>query len=207
MLINILIVFLFLIALVLLLWQISNLIAICSGCLYVKADKENVRQVLTDFAKKDSIFYDLGSGNGEILILANDFQMKVTGFEIAPFYYIVSRLRTIFKKDIRVKYGNILKADLSSADIIYCYLLPALLQKLSIKFLHELKKDAVIISVGFPMNNLKLIREYDIKTRKFFVYKKISWPFRVAFGVEYLFSLTVRDGRKSFCRAPARFPI
>lgn len=172
MLINILIVFLFLIASVLLFWQISNLVAICSGCLYVKANKANVRTVLNDFAKKDLIFYDLGSGNGDVLMLADEFKMKTFGFEIAPFYYFESRWRTIFKKDIQVKYGNILKADISSADIIYCYLLPPLLQKLSSKFSLELKKNAVLISAGFPIENLKLIREYDIKSRKFFVYKK-----------------------------------
>lgn len=170
---NILIGFVFLLACILLLWQISNLVAIYYGCLFVKADKENVQKVLQKFAKKDLIFYELGCGNGNILLLADDLKMQATGFEIAPFYYIQSKLRTLFRKNILVKYSNILKVDLNHADIIYCYLLPPLLIKLSIKLRKELKRNAVVISTGFPIDNLKLICEYKINTRKFFVYKNI----------------------------------
>lgn len=170
---NILIGLLFLLACILLLWQISNIIAVYSGSLFVKADKENVKKVLQDFAKKDLIFYELGCGNGDILLLANDLKMKAVGFEIAPFYYILSKLRTSLRKNIKVKYSNILKVDLSHADIIYCYLLPPLLKKLSIKFKKELKNNTIIISTGFPIDNLKLVREYKINSRKFFVYKII----------------------------------
>lgn len=168
---TILILFLFLIACVLLLWQVSNIIAVYYGSLFVKADKENVKKVLQKFAKKDLIFYELGCGNGDILLLANDFEMKAVGFEIAPFYYIQSKLRTLFRKNIIVKYSNILKVDLSRADIIYCYLLPPLLEKLSIKFQKELKNNTIIISTGFPIDNLKLVRKLEINSRKFFVYK------------------------------------
>ena len=170
---NILIGFLFLLACILLLWQISNITAVYYGCLFVKADKNNVQTLLQKFAKKDLIFYDLGCGNGDILLLANNLKMQATGFEIAPFYYLQSKLRTIFKKDIKVKYSNILKVDLNRADIIYCYLLPQLLKKLSIKFQKELKNNTIIISASFPIDNLKLVREYKINSRKYFVYKNI----------------------------------
>ena len=173
MLINILIGFLFLLACILLLWQISNIIAVYYGSLFIKADKNNVKKVLQKFAKKDLIFYELGCGNGDILILASNLKMNVTGFEIAPFYYIQSKLRTLFRKKILVKYSNILNIDLNNADIIYCYLLPPLLKKLSIKFQKEIKKNAVVISAGFPIDNLHLVRNYKINSRNFFVYKVI----------------------------------
>ena len=170
---TILIIFFFLLACVLLLWQVSNIIAVYYGSLFVKADKENVKKILQRFSKRDLIFYDLGCGNGDILLLANDFEMRAIGYEVAPFYYIQSKLRTFFKKNISVKYANILKTDLSQADIIYCYLLPPLLEKLSIKFKKEIKKNAVVISAGFPINNLKIVRKLEINSRKFFVYKNI----------------------------------
>lgn len=170
---TVLILFIFLVACVLLLWQLSNIVAVYYGSLFVKADKENVKKVLQEFAKKDLIFYDLGCGNGDILLLADDLKMKAVGYEIAPFYYMLSKIRTSLRKNISVKYSNILKVDLSKADIIYCYLLPPLLKKLVPKFQKELKKNAVVISTGFPIDNLKLVRKLEINSRKFFVYENI----------------------------------
>lgn len=168
----ILVILFLLITCILFFWQISNLLAIYYGSLFVKTKRENIKKILQDLAKKDLVFYDLGCGNGDILLLADDFKMKAVGFEIAPFYYTLSKLRTLFRKNITVKYLNILKADISGADIIYCYLLPPLLKKLSLKFRSDIKKNAIVISAGFPIDNLKLFQEYEIGSRKFFVYKK-----------------------------------
>jgi SAM-dependent methyltransferase len=150
----IIIILISIIALIILLWQISNFISVFFGCPYVKTKKDTVRKVLKLAAiKKGDIFYDLGSGNGDVLIEASKLGAKCIGYEISPYYYIVSKLRTMRFKNIDVRFQNINDIDLQKADIVYVYLIPKFLKKLSPKFQRELKPGAKIISIGFPIKN------------------------------------------------------
>lgn len=156
------------IALVVLFWQISNLISVLSGSLYVKSDRDVVRKALklADI-KKDAFFYDLGSGNGDALIEASKYKAKCVGFEVSPYYFVWSKLRTIFLSDIKIKFKNIKTADLSRADIVYLYLLPSLISKINFS---TIKKTAKIISIGFPIKNLKLSKKVFYRGRNIFIY-------------------------------------
>jgi len=152
-------------------WQVSNLISIISGSLYVKTDRDVIRQALKlAELKKGDVFYDLGSGNGDVLIEAAKFGAKATGFEISPYYYILGKLRTWQNKNIKIRFQNIKDVSLSQADIVYCYLLPKMLEKLAPKFKKDLKSGAKIISIGFPIKNLKPSRKIVFENRAIFIY-------------------------------------
>lgn len=172
----------------LLFWQISNLISVIFGSPYVMLNKNVIRQALKLAGlKKGEIFYDLGCGNGDMLIEAAKMGAKARGFEISPYYYVLAKIRTILwsqqipkiysstKKGllerVRVKYANVYNADLSKANIVYCYLMPEMLSKLTLKFKKELKAGSRLVSVGFPIKALKNGTEYHINTRKVFIYK------------------------------------
>lgn len=157
------------IAIVILLWQISNLVSVFFGSPYVTVHKEVIVKALENATiKKDDIFYDLGCGKGDVLILAEKFGVKVFGFEISPFYYLWAKLRTLKQPNIQIKYQNINNASLKKADVVYCYLLPKFLEKLSTKFQKELKSGARLISISFPIRGLK--EKIKLKYQKYTIY-------------------------------------
>ena len=175
----ILFVFLSFISFFLLLWQISNLISVFFGCPYVKTGHDVIRKALklADI-KKGDVFYDLGCGNGDVLIKASKMGAKCIGFEISPYYYIIGKIRIriyLFfarakNKDISIEFRNIQNVNLQDADVIYCYLVPKFLNKLSTKFKRELKPSARLISIGFPIVGLKLSKKIIYKSRAIFIY-------------------------------------
>jgi ribosomal protein L11 methylase PrmA len=156
--------------LVIFFWQISNLISVISGCLYVKTNRDVIRKALklADVQKGD-VFYDLGSGNGDVLIEASKLGAKAIGLEISPYYYIVSKLQTLKHSDIEIRFQNIKDVSLDRADIVYCYLLPNMLEKLGPKF-KKMEKGSRVISVGFPIGKLKNKKEFKVNNRKIYIY-------------------------------------
>ncbi|MCL5406959.1 MAG: methyltransferase domain-containing protein [Patescibacteria group bacterium] len=178
----IILIFVTVFALCLFLWQISNMVSVFFGSLYVKADRKLIYNSLKlAQLKKGEIFYDLGCGDGSSLIEAAKFGARATGFEISPYYYLWTKLRTFRDRNIKVVYKNIKEVDLSKADVVYCYLLPEFLEKLSSKFQKELKSGARLISVGFPIEFTKnstfstgasKVDNYQIKNHQVYIYKQ-----------------------------------
>ncbi|AKM82569.1 TPA: hypothetical protein DD449_01485 [Candidatus Berkelbacteria bacterium] len=158
-------------SLILFLWQLSNLISIIFGTVYVQSDKKTTSEIIKLFAKKDNLFCELGSGNGEILKQASDLDMEAIGYEISPFYFLLSKIKTFTNKKIKVIFKNVKDAEIKKANLIYCYFLPDLLEKLSTKFETEIKKGAVLISKGFEIKKLKLYKKIKVKEQSFFIYK------------------------------------
>lgn len=154
----------------LLFWQISNFISVLSGSLYVKSKRDVIKKTL-DIAQinNNSVFYELGSGNGDVLIEASKVAKKVVGYEISPYYYLLSIFRTWRYSNVTVQYKNILDVNLSSADVIYCYLLPDLLKKIDFS---KIKSSAKIISIGFSIPKLKLISQMRFHNHQIFIYSK-----------------------------------
>lgn len=185
---DILIVLLLIISLLLLFWQISNFVSVFFGSPYVKTGDAIIKKALKlANIKRGEVFYELGCGTGDVLIEASKFNVKAIGFEISPFYYLIAKIRLFLftilhssfsscsiKKRNNVVYENMLSVDLSRADIVYCYLLPKLLEKLSSKFLKELKPTARVISIGFPIPKLRLVKKFQYRDRKIFIYSPIS---------------------------------
>lgn len=162
---------LLIIALIILLWQVSNIISVLSGSPYVMADKKVVRESLKAAGlKKGDIFYDLGCGRGDVLMEAEKMGAKAIGYEISPYYYILAKIRTLNKPNIKIKYQNINNVNLSKANVVYCYLLPKFLKKLSLKFLRELKLGCRIVSIGFPINQLKNSKKIRINCHNIYLY-------------------------------------
>jgi cyclopropane fatty-acyl-phospholipid synthase-like methyltransferase len=150
------------------------------------ANKNVIRQALKLAGlKKGEIFYDLGSGNGDVLIEAAKMGAKATGFEISPYYYILAKMKILIWSrlyhknrssekcgmEIKVRFENIVNVDLSKPDAVYSYLFPKFLEKLAPKFHRELKSGSRLISVGFPIKALKNGTEHHINSRKIFIYK------------------------------------
>lgn len=170
---NVAIIILLFLACFLLFWQISNLLAVFYGSPYVLARHQTVKKTLElSSLKKGETLYDLGCGNGQVLIEAAKMGAKATGFEISPYYYLWAKLRTFLfgRAVIQVKFQNIKAVDLSQADVVYCYLLPKFLEELAPKFKKELKNGARVVSVGFAIPGLKPVKKEVFGGSRIFVY-------------------------------------
>jgi uncharacterized protein (TIGR03000 family) len=107
---------------------------------------------------KDDVVYDLGCGDGRIVVTAaKKYGCKAYGFDVDPERIAESKenvkkngvedLVTIEKKDI-------FKLDLSKASVVTLYLLPSLNVKL-VPQLEKLKPGSRIVSHAFDMEGYK----------------------------------------------------
>jgi len=152
-------------------WQISNLISLAFGVPFVQTPKEQIKEAfqMADL-KPDEKVYDLGSGDGSVLIVAvKDFKARAMGFEISPWYYLLSQYnlkQARINSFAKVVYRDLNKVDLNKADVVYLYLMPKVIKNLEEKF-RNLRKGLRIISFKFPILNLKPLR----KNGEIYVYK------------------------------------
>ena len=116
-----------------------------------KADFARIFQLAN--LRAGETFYDLGSGNGQLVIYAvKNFQAKAIGLEIALPLYLICKWRQIFNPGAIFKYKNLFTEDLSRADVIYFFGTPKTIEeKLKIKLAQEIKPGARIISYVFPI--------------------------------------------------------
>ncbi len=126
--------------------------------------------------KKGERVVDLGCGDGRIVFSAEkNFGAKAEGYEISIFVWLLAQLNRIFKNAKSPIYRkNLFEADLSKADVVFCYLLPEVMKKLSPKFKKELKKGTRIISASFSLRDWKAKKVHPAKGKegKVFVYQK-----------------------------------
>ncbi len=146
------------------------------GALYVSTSQNRISAVLDAVPiSKDQLFVDLGCGDGRVLRMAKKrFNTKAIGYEINPMAYLRARIQSV-GKGIKIKHLNFLKADLSDADVVFCYLFPDVMKDLAAKLQSELKKGAVVISCNFTLPGMtweQIIRpEGELDHDPIFVYR------------------------------------
>jgi predicted RNA methylase len=125
-------------------------------------------RLICKFAKIRSkdIVYDLGSGDGRILMIAvNEFKAKkAVGVEIDPLRVIVSRLLILFNgqnKKIKIIRKNFFQAEISDATIVFMYLVPKALERLKSKLINELKPGSRVVTFVYKID-LPIIKQ-DLK--------------------------------------------
>lgn len=108
--------------------------------------------------KDDEVFYDLGCGNGKVVLYAaKNFNVQSIGIEIGIPLYLTCILRKFFGgvKNAKFKYKSLFNEDISKADVVYIFgMTRTLKQKMVDKLLSELKPGARIISYVFEIDGL-----------------------------------------------------
>ncbi|MDD5433462.1 MAG: methyltransferase domain-containing protein [Candidatus Pacebacteria bacterium] len=100
--------------------------------------------------KPGMVFCDLGSGTGSLLFyLAKNYKVQCVGVEISPVLYLYSKIKSLFYKNISIKFNNFFNYNLAGCDVVYFYLHPKLMPKIIQKLQKELKPGALVISYGF----------------------------------------------------------
>ena len=101
--------------------------------------------------------YDLGSGDGRIVIMAaRKFHANAVGVELDKDLCKLStdkiaKLR--LEKNAHIVNGDLLKQNYSSADLITVYLLPGFIDKVQPLLDQQLKKGARVVAHDFEFKN------------------------------------------------------
>ena len=116
--------------------------------------------VIIDFAdiKKDDILYDLGSGDGRILVEAAKKNISVIGIEHNLLLNWIAKRKTRKLRNVKIIQGNIFRQDISKATIIVAYLSRKVTRKLQEKIKRETKDGTKIILVDHPFINWKPVK-------------------------------------------------
>jgi SAM-dependent methyltransferase len=121
--------------------------------------RESVADEMLKMAKVTSadVVYDLGSGDGRIVILAaQKYGARAVGIEISP--RLVGIARQVAKEgeiEHRVSFelGDLFEADISPATVVTLYLSPTVNAKLEPKLRKELRPGTRIVSHQFPIGD------------------------------------------------------
>lgn len=110
--------------------------------------------------KKGQTLYELGCGDGTVLLLAAKKGIKSVGYELNPILYLVAKIRCWrYRKSITIRFGNFWGANLSGADAVYVFLLNKFMSKLDGKLSAELKAETKLASYTFKIPGKRIIKE------------------------------------------------
>lgn len=108
------------------------------------------------------VFFDLGSGDGRLVIAAAARGARAYGVEINWLRVWYSRILVYvfgLSSTATIIYGDLLKTDLESASVVYFYLLPIVSEKVKEKLLREAKREVRIVALASPLAGLELVKE------------------------------------------------
>lgn len=145
--------------------------------LYLSNDttSEALRKFLEKKFEKKIKFIDLGSGTGRVVRkLSHSHIIDSYGTETAPTLFLYSMVlsRILGGKILRKSIWDI---DLNDYDCAYTFLSPAVMDKIHLKFKNEMRKNSILISNSFPIENLRpseVITLNDQRKTKFYIYIK-----------------------------------
>lgn len=135
-------------------------VTVTQGALYVSTSRVRISAVLDAVPmRREHLLIDLGCGDGRVLRKARErYGVRTLGYEINLLAYLKARLLCAGSRGINIKWQNFWTAYLSEADVIFCYLYPDVMQRLSKKLGEELKTGAVIVSANFSIPGFKPIK-------------------------------------------------
>lgn len=119
--------------------------------------------------KKGDVLYDLGSGDGRIVITAaKKYGVKAIGFEIDP--ERIKESRENIRKEgvgslVEIREQDIRTVDLSPATVLTMYLLPEVNLMIRPNIWKQMKLGSRVVSHDFDMADWKPVKEVQIKDR------------------------------------------
>ena len=142
---------------------------------FVPTPQEVVDKMLeTAEVKKGDVVYDLGSGDGRIVITAaRKYGVRAVGFEIDP--DLIKKSRENIRKEglqqlAEIRQQDILTVDVSGATVVTMYLLPDVNLQLRPTLLRQLKPGSRIVSHAFDMGDWKPDKVVQVNGRTVYLW-------------------------------------
>ncbi len=131
-----------------------------TGAVFLPTPMKNVTRMLAMAQlSPDDILYDMGSGDGRIIITAAErYGSRAVGIELDPIRAAYARWRISRKKlsdKVRVERKNFYTADIGEATVVTVYQGAEINRKLEEKFLKELKPGSRVVTYTFRFKKLK----------------------------------------------------
>jgi len=155
-------------------------LAVCSiytnlttGVPWAKIPEENIMKIFKEInLPKNFLLYDLGCGDGRVILAAEKFGFRARGFELSLYSYLKAWLKIkISRSRAEVRRRDFFKENLSQADAVFMFLTGRALVKLGQKLKQELKPGATVISYGFALPGRQINRTIFTKPSPTYVYK------------------------------------
>ena len=133
--------------------SIAVVLPITRGALYVSTARVRIAASLEAIdLKPEQLLVDLGCGDGRVLRSARRrWPIRAEGYELNPLAFCKARLLSWCYAGITIHLQNFWGADLSRADVVFCYLFPDVMSRLARKLSEELKPGATVVSCNFPL--------------------------------------------------------
>jgi ubiquinone/menaquinone biosynthesis C-methylase UbiE len=142
---------------------------------YVPTPQEIVEAMLDlGKASKNDVVYDLGCGDGRIVVTAaRKYGARGTGVDINP-----QRIKEAnenahsagVQEKVRFINRNLFEVDLSEASLVTLYLLPEVNLRLRPKLLKELKTGSRIVSHSFDMDEWQPDKKVEINGKTLYLW-------------------------------------
>jgi predicted RNA methylase len=102
--------------------------------------------------KAGQVVYDLGCGDGVIVVAAAKKGAKAIGLEISILPFVAAYIRKILTRSkAQIKFRDFWLVDLKDADVVYFFLIPRIYEQLKHKLEKELKPGAKVIAYVWPI--------------------------------------------------------
>lgn len=139
---------------------------------YVPTTPEAVEAMLKlGQVKKTDLLYDLGCGDGRIVIAAaKNFGARGVGIDIDPQRIKEARenaKRAGVEDLVRFELGDLFEAKFGDATVVTLFLLPRINLKLKPKLLEQLKPGTRVVSNTFDMGEWKAEKEAGVDSEDF----------------------------------------
>jgi predicted RNA methylase len=121
--------------------------------------------------KPGETLYDLGCGDGRILITAvQKYHVKAVGVEISDRLARTAEdnVKALgLENQVKVIRGDFMQTDLSAADVVTLYLMTTANESLRPNLEKYLKKDARVVSYDYPIPGWKAVGEEETDPSRF----------------------------------------
>ena len=126
-----------------------------------RTDKRTAEAIVR-FAKisPEDRVYDLGCGDGAVLLEAANCGASGVGVEIDISRVFLAKLRIAFSGHsgkIQIRRGNLFDSNITEASVVVMYLVPKTLQRLEKKLKKELRPKTRVITYVYPLPYFKQI--------------------------------------------------
>lgn len=159
---------------------IPTLISLLKGAPFLPTPFKRAEKMLRlAKIKKGERVYDLGCGDGRFVYLAaKEYGARATGLEYSPLVFLWARIRKLFwRSKAEIRFANFWTTDISDADVVVCYMLPGVVEKMADKIARECKPGTRVLSYAFQIKQWQEVhKEEKVPDRNF----SPIWVYEVA---------------------------
>ena len=149
-------------ALVALAFAVNTLISVFRYLVpYVSTSDWAIQWLVDNLKRKDdAVVYDLGCGDARVLkaIKERHPSIKAIGYEKAWWPLLLAKWRNR-KSGVIIRNADFYKADLKDANVIFCFLIQAVMTDVENLLRRELRPEARVYSYGFRFPTLRRVDE------------------------------------------------